>query len=65
MRTVLSCIRRRTSRRGWDALFETAGDALVPVGLGARDTLRLEMKYALYGNDIDESTTPPGAGLVG
>ncbi len=47
----------------WEALFESAGDALVPVGLGARDTLRLEMKYALYGNDIDESTTPLEAGL--
>jgi aminomethyltransferase len=34
-----------------------------PVGLGARDTLRLEMKYALYGNDIDETTNPLEAGL--
>ncbi len=33
------------------------------VGLGARDTLRLEMKYALYGNDIDETTNPLEAGL--
>ncbi|MBV71245.1 MAG: glycine cleavage system protein T [Myxococcales bacterium] len=47
----------------WDALFEAGGDALKPVGLGARDTLRLEMKYALYGNDIDETTTPLEAGL--
>ncbi|MCA9540307.1 MAG: glycine cleavage system aminomethyltransferase GcvT [Myxococcales bacterium] len=46
----------------WDALF-TADPALVPIGLGARDTLRLEMKYALYGNDIDETTTPLEAGL--
>jgi aminomethyltransferase len=46
----------------WDALF--AADAgLKPIGLGARDTLRLEMKYALYGNDIDETTTPLEAGL--
>ncbi|NLA58304.1 MAG: glycine cleavage system aminomethyltransferase GcvT [Firmicutes bacterium] len=36
---------------------------LKPVGLGARDTLRLEMGYTLYGNDIDESTTPWEAGL--
>jgi aminomethyltransferase len=36
---------------------------LLPVGLGARDTLRLEMKYALYGNDIDASTDPLEAGL--
>ncbi len=36
---------------------------LKPVGLGARDTLRLEMGYTLYGSDIDESTTPWEAGL--
>jgi aminomethyltransferase len=36
---------------------------LVPCGLGARDTLRLEMKYALYGNDIDLEHTPLEAGL--
>ncbi len=47
----------------WDALRGAAGDGLVPVGLGARDTLRLEMKFALYGNDIDETTTPLEAGL--
>ena len=34
-----------------------------PIGLGARDSLRLEMKYALYGNDIDRTTTPLEAGL--
>ena len=47
----------------WNALFEAGGDDLSPIGLGARDTLRLEMKYALYGNDIDETTTPLEAGL--
>lgn len=47
----------------WDALREAGGDALTPAGLGARDTLRLEMKYMLYGNDIDETTTPLEAGL--
>lgn len=47
----------------WDALFEAGKGELLPIGLGARDTLRLEMKYALYGNDIDESTTPLEAGL--
>ncbi len=43
----------------WQSLME-AGEAfnLAPIGLGARDTLRLEMKYCLYGNDIDEDTTP-------
>ncbi|MCB9548406.1 MAG: glycine cleavage system aminomethyltransferase GcvT [Myxococcales bacterium] len=46
----------------WDALF-AADPALLPIGLGARDTLRLEMKYALYGNDIDDTTTPLEAGL--
>lgn len=46
----------------WRAL-RAADPDLVPIGLGARDTLRLEMKYALYGNDIDETTTPLEAGL--
>ena len=36
---------------------------LNPVGLGCRDTLRLEMKYLLYGNDINEKTNPLEAGL--
>lgn len=48
----------------WDAIFETAGpQGLKPVGLGARDTLRLEMGYCLYGNDIDDTTSPLEAGL--
>lgn len=48
----------------WEAL-EAAGQDLGvgPVGLGARDTLRLEMGYCLYGNDIDRTTTPLEAGL--
>ncbi len=48
----------------WNAIME-AGKAhdLKPVGLGARDTLRLEMGYCLYGNDIDDSTSPLEAGL--
>jgi len=50
--------------RLWDALFKQAGPAgLVPVGLGARDTLRLEMGYCLYGNDITDTTSPLEAGL--
>jgi aminomethyltransferase len=44
--------------RIWDALMEAGGgDGLVPIGLGARDTLRLEAGYMLYGSDIDETTT--------
>ena len=48
----------------WNAIYEaTNAVGGKPVGLGARDTLRLEMKYCLYGNDIDETTTPLEAGL--
>lgn len=48
----------------WNAIFE-AGEpqGLKPIGLAARDTLRLEMGYALYGNDIDDTTSPLEAGL--
>lgn len=48
----------------WDTVLEAGRDFdIEPVGLGARDTLRMEMKFALYGNDIDESTNPIEAGL--
>jgi len=48
----------------WDKVFEAGADeGIAPIGLGARDTLRLEMKYALYGNDIDKTTNPIEAGL--
>lgn len=48
----------------WDAIFEAGKDAgIKPIGLGARDTLRLEMGYCLYGNDIDDTTSPLEAGL--
>jgi aminomethyltransferase len=48
----------------WNAIFE-AGKAsgIKPIGLGARDTLRLEMGFCLYGNDIDDTTSPMEAGL--
>ena len=56
---------RDGSAEVWGALME-AGQAhgIEPCGLGARDTLRLEMKYALYGNDIDETTNPYEGGLA-
>ncbi|MBS1525024.1 MAG: glycine cleavage system aminomethyltransferase GcvT [Bacteroidetes bacterium] len=48
----------------WDAIFK-AGEpyGIRPIGLGARDTLRLEMGFCLYGNDIDDTTSPLEAGL--
>lgn len=48
----------------WNAIFEIGGpQGLKPIGLGARDTLRLEKGFCLYGNDIDDFTTPLEAGL--
>ena len=48
----------------WDKILELGTpQGLKPVGLGARDTLRLEMGYCLYGNDIDDTTSPLEAGL--
>jgi glycine cleavage system T protein (aminomethyltransferase) len=48
----------------WAVLLETGGpEGLVPVGLGARDTLRLEKAYPLYGHELDDTTTPLEAGL--
>ncbi len=48
----------------WDAIFEAGKSAdIQPIGLGARDTLRLEMGYCLYGNDINDTTSPIEAGL--
>ncbi len=48
----------------WDALFEVGEEyGLKPIGLGARDSLRLEKGFCLYGNDIDDTTSPIEAGL--
>lgn len=48
----------------WEAIFEAGKKGgIKPIGLGARDTLRLEMGYCLYGNDIDDTTSPLEAGL--
>lgn len=48
----------------WNALFEAGKpEGIKPIGLGARDTLRLEMGFCLYGNDIDDTTSPLEAGL--
>lgn len=48
----------------WDAIFAAgASQGLKAIGLGARDTLRLEMGFCLYGNDIDDTTSPLEAGL--
>jgi aminomethyltransferase len=48
----------------WNEIFRIGGaQGMKPIGLGARDTLRLEMGYCLYGNDIDDTTSPLEAGL--
>lgn len=48
----------------WNKVFEAGKDfGIKPIGLAARDTLRLEMGYCLYGNDIDDTTSPIEAGL--
>lgn len=48
----------------WDKIFEAGKNVNIqPIGLGARDTLRLEMGFCLYGNDIDDETSPIEAGL--
>jgi len=48
----------------WNKVLEAAADyGIKPIGLAARDTLRLEMGYCLYGNDIDDTTSPIEAGL--
>ncbi len=55
---------QETGRKVWDAIMEAGKEfGIEPIGLGARDTLRMEMGYCLYGNDITEKTNPIEAGL--
>jgi len=57
-------LHRDHAEKIWKALFEAGKEAgIKPIGLGARDTLRLEMGFCLYGNDIDDKTSPLEAGL--
>lgn len=52
------------AKKVWDAIFDAgAAYGIKPIGLGARDTLRLEMGFCLYGYDIDDNTSPLAAGL--
>ncbi|TAL63389.1 MAG: glycine cleavage system aminomethyltransferase GcvT [Bacteroidetes bacterium] len=54
----------RDAAKMWDAIMEAGKEfGIKPIGLGARDTLRLEMGFCLYGNDIDDATSPIEAGL--
>lgn len=57
-------IKNENAAAVWDAIFEAGkGFDIKPIGLAARDTLRLEMGFCLYGNDIDDTTSPLEAGL--
>ncbi len=57
-------VNKKDAEKTWNAIFEAGKDENIkPIGLGARDTLRLEMGFCLYGNDIDDSTSPLEAGL--
>jgi aminomethyltransferase len=56
--------RNEDAEKIWDAIFEAGADhGIKPAGLGCRDTLRLEMGFCLYGNDINDTTSPLEAGL--
>ncbi|EAZ80056.1 glycine cleavage system aminomethyltransferase GcvT [Algoriphagus machipongonensis] len=57
-------VKNEDAEQVWKAIFEAGKDFdIKPIGLGARDTLRMEMGYCLYGNDIDDTTSPLEAGL--
>lgn len=56
--------RNEDAEKIWNAVMQAGADfGIKPIGLAARDTLRLEMGYCLYGNDIDDTTSPIEAGL--
>ncbi|EKB51307.1 glycine cleavage system aminomethyltransferase GcvT [Cecembia lonarensis] len=57
-------VKNENAEKVWSAIFEAGKNMNIkPIGLGARDTLRLEMGYCLYGNDINDNTSPLEAGL--
>ncbi len=57
-------VKNEDAKEVWDAIMEAGQNfQIAPIGLGARDTLRLEMGFCLYGNDINDSTSPLEAGL--
>jgi aminomethyltransferase len=57
-------VHKNHAEKVWQAIFEAGKEFdIKPIGLGARDTLRLEMGFCLYGNDIDDTTSPLEAGL--
>jgi len=57
-------VMNKDAAKMWDAIMEAGKEfGIKPIGLGARDTLRLEMGFCLYGNDIDDTTSPLEAGL--
>lgn len=57
-------IQNKDAQKLWDALFDAGKEfGILPCGLGCRDTLRLEKGFCLYGNDIDDTTSPIEAGL--
>ena len=57
-------VHKESAEKVWNAIFDAGKEVdIKPIGLGARDTLRLEMGFCLYGNDIDDTTSPLEAGL--
>ncbi|MEO5599831.1 MAG: glycine cleavage system aminomethyltransferase GcvT [Cyclobacteriaceae bacterium] len=57
-------VNKKFAKKIWGDIFNAGKDVNIkPIGLGARDTLRLEMGFCLYGNDIDDTTSPLEAGL--